>query len=181
MSSYFVGCSKICVESILFLFFFFCSIPTIYVNNVHSFRMFNNNVTAVSVIYSLPKTRFYLFSYIKIIEDRDFSCILLYYVCFFRSNKSNIVFYSVTYLFVIYINILVCRVKKVAKHTNCTSFFFKDELWSFLSFLYFCYSILPSSIQKFHLCIEFCNSFSLCNCTNNYPKIFWANALYKLL
>ena len=143
--------------------------------------MFNDNVASVSVIYCFPKARLNLFCYIEVVEDRNFSCILLYYVCFFRSNESNIVFYGVTYFFVVYIYILVGWVEKIAKHAYCTAFFFKNELWSLLRFLYFCYGILPSSIQKLHLSVEFCHPFSLSHSTDNYSKILRANALYKLL
>ena len=129
--------------------------------------MLDNQIRTVLVVYGFAEARFYLLRYVEVIEDRHLTCVHLDDARFGRGNQCYIVFYLVERFFVVYVNVLEIWIENIAYQRNGSALFLEYKLWSFLCFLNFRQSVLPTLCQHFKFCIQLCNSFPLCNRTNN--------------
>ena len=176
-----VGRTEVCFQCILLLpVFFLCARSAVHINHVHGLGVFDVEVCPVLIVHNFAESRFNLLCNIEAVEDGKFSCKELHDVGFFRSDERDVVFHFLIDFLIVHMNALVSWVEEVAQECDGSSRFFEDQLWPLLCSLHLDQCVLPSFGQDFQFCIEFGNSFALCNGSNDNAAVAGLDAVNKL-
>ena len=176
-----VGSPKVGVECRAFLsILVFRPVTAVYVHHVHGLGVLNDEVCAMSVVDGFAKAGLYLLCDIEIVKDRHLAGVHLYYPSLFRGYHCHVVFYFLTNLLVVDVDVFVSGVEEISQHGHGPARLFIDELWTALCLLCLVDGALPSAGEHFHLSVELCHSLAFGDGAHDDSTILWLDALDEL-
>ena len=82
---------------------------------MQSFGVFDNEISTVFVVDCFAETGLNLFCYIKVIEDRNCSCLKFHDVGLLWGNEFNIVLHFVEHIFIVDVDVFVGGVEQISQ------------------------------------------------------------------